>query len=124
MARQGQGGDAMIESDGRRSRAFLWAVRWMLGLVILSYCAAPMPASAYICSMTATNVVFGSVNVLAGAAVDVTATLNLSCSAAPKNKNVRNCVSIDGGSAHDATSREMVGPGSLRFQLYSGAART
>ena len=92
--------------------------------MVLSYCAAPRPASAYSCSITATNVVFGSVDVLAGAAVDVTATLNLSCKNAPHNTWVRNCVSIDGGSAYDATSREMIGPGSLRFQLYSDAART
>ena len=106
-----------------------WTRLWLGGvstLVVLFLSFTPSPVLAYSCSITATIVAFGNVDVSTGAAVDSTATLTLNCTGAPSNKWVRNCVSIDGGSAWDATSRLMNGPSSpqLRFQLYSDAART
>ena len=86
----------------------------------------PSPALAYSCTIAVTSLAFGNVDVGTGAPVDSTATLTLNCSGAPSNKWVRNCVSINGGIAWDATSRLMNGLGApqLRFQLYSDAART
>ena len=95
-------------------------------LIVICLSHFSFPALAYNCTMSATNIAFGNVDVTTGGAVDSTATLTLSCSGAPSNKTVRMCVDIDGGSASDATSRLMNGPGApqLRYQLYSDAART
>jgi spore coat protein U-like protein len=79
------------------------------------------------CSVSATNINFGNVDVLANSNVDTTGTITISCSnGAPPNRITRNCVSIDVGSAGDATSRQLVGPGGakLRYDLYTDSART
>jgi spore coat protein U-like protein len=70
---------------------------------------------------------FGSVNVLAGTAVDTTATLTVTCSGGSGGAGgQRICISIGAGSASDSTSRKMTGPGSntARFDLYSNSTRT
>lgn len=83
------------------------------------------PAAAFSCSISATNVAFGSIDVLSGSSNPSTGTLNLTCSGAPKNKYIRMCVSIDGGSAYDVTSRMMTSASdNLRFQLYTDAPMT
>jgi spore coat protein U-like protein len=71
------------------------------------------------------SMAFGSVNTLAGAAVDTTATMTITCSGGSGNSR-RVCISIGAGSASDATSRKMTGPGgsTARFDLYSDSART
>jgi spore coat protein U-like protein len=71
------------------------------------------------------NMAFGSINTLAGAAVDTTATMTITCSGGT-GSGQRLCISIGAGSASDATSRKMTGPGSntARYDLYSNAART
>jgi len=71
------------------------------------------------------SMAFGSVNTLAGTAVDTTATMTITCSGGSGN-NRRVCISIGAGSASDATSRKMTGPGgsTARFDLYSDSART
>jgi spore coat protein U-like protein len=69
--------------------------------------------------------VFGNVNTLIGSAVDITATMTITCSGGSGN-NRRVCISIGAGSASDATSRQMTGPGgsTARYDLYSNSART
>jgi spore coat protein U-like protein len=83
--------------------------------------AAPSPT----CTVSATTIAFGSVNVLAGAAVDTTSTITVTCSGGA-GTGQRLCISIGAGSAGDATSRQLVGPGAatLRYDLYTDSART
>jgi len=67
---------------------------------------------------------FGSINTLAGTAVDTTATMTVTCSGG-QNQGQRLCISIDGGSASDGTSRKMAsGANTARYDLYSNASRT
>ena len=68
---------------------------------------------------------FGNVNTLIGSAVDITATMTITCSGG-SSSGQRICISIGAGSASDATSRKMTGPGSntARYDLYSNSART
>jgi spore coat protein U-like protein len=70
-------------------------------------------------------VAFGNIDVLAGAAVNATSTITVSCNGG-SNAGQRLCISMGVGSAGDATSREMPGPGAnlLRYDLYTDAART
>ena len=70
------------------------------------------------------NVAFGSINTLAGAAIDTTATMTITCSGGT-GAGQRVCISIGAGSASDATSRKMTSGGtSARYDLYSDSART
>jgi len=68
---------------------------------------------------------FGNVNTLIGSAVDITATMTITCSGGSASGQ-RLCISIGAGSASDATSRKMTGPSAntARYDLYSNAART
>jgi len=79
------------------------------------------------CTVSATNINFGSIDVLTSGNVDVTGTVTVTCSnGAPPNRTTRSCASIGAGSSGDTTSRQLVGPGgaTLRYDLYSDAART
>ena len=71
---------------------------------------------------------FGTtVDVLSGTAVDTTSTLTVTCSGGSGGAGgQRICVNIGAGSASDATSRQLTGPGGnkARFDLYQDAART
>src|SRR4029077_10267178 len=80
---------------------------------------------AQTCTVSMGNMAFGSVNTLTGTAVDTTATMTITCSGGGGNTR-RVCISIGAGSASDATSRKMTGPGgsTARFDLYSNSART
>ena len=70
------------------------------------------------------NIVFGSINTLAGAAVDTTATMTVTCSGG-QAQGQRLCISIGAGSANDATSRKMTsGANTARYDLYSNSTRT
>ncbi len=71
------------------------------------------------------NLAFASINTLAGAAVDTTATMTITCSGGT-GSGQRVCISIGAGSANDATSRQMSGPSGnhARYDLYSDSART
>jgi spore coat protein U-like protein len=96
----------------------------------LAVASAPPTASAgttSTCTVSITNVSFGSVDVLPGASIDTTATLTVSCTGGtPPGRSTRSCVSIGAGTSGDATSRIMTGPGgaTLRYDLYSDATRT
>jgi spore coat protein U-like protein len=79
---------------------------------------------AQTCTVSMGNMAFGSVNTLAGAAVDTTATMTIICSGG-QNTGQRLCISIGAGSASDATSRKMTSGGnSARYDLYTNSART
>jgi spore coat protein U-like protein len=85
-------------------------------------------ASAQTCTVTDTVMAFGTnVDVLAGAAVDTTSTLQVICSGGSGGAGgQRICINIGAGSASDATSRQLTGPGGnkARFDLYQDAGRT
>jgi spore coat protein U-like protein len=71
---------------------------------------------------------FGAgIDVLSGAAVDTTSTLTVTCSGGSGGAGgQRICINIGAGSASDATSRQLTGPGGnkARFDLYQDSART
>ena len=81
-------------------------------------------ADAQSCTVSMTNVAFGTVNVLPGSAVDTTSTVTVSCGGG--GSTVRACVNITCGSACDSTSRQMNEPSShtARYDLYADSART
>jgi len=85
-------------------------------------------ASAQTCTVSDTVMAFGTnVDVLAGAAVDTTSTLTVTCSGGSGGAGgQRICINIGAGSASDATSRQLTGPSGnkARFDLYQDAART
>jgi spore coat protein U-like protein len=93
------------------------------GLVVILLSIATGGAQAQTCTVSMTNVAFGTVNVLPGTAVNTTATITVTCSGGSGNQRV--CISIGCGSACDATSREMTsGSNTARYDLYSNSART
>src|ERR1041385_6960111 len=103
---------------------YLWKIihaTWMIQVVL----AMSSHAFAQTCTVSMGNMAFGSINTLAGAAVDTTATMTITCSGGSGNTR-RACISIGAGSASDATSRKMTGPGgsAARYDLYSDSART
>src|SRR5436853_6563671 len=87
--------------------------------VIASLLGVSVPAFAQTCTVSMGNMAFSNVNTLTGAAVDTTATMTITCSGGSGNTR-RVCISIGAGSASDATSRQMTGPGgsSARSDLY------
>ena len=96
----------------------------LLGLVFVTGFGCS-PAAAILCSVSMSNVVFGNIDVTAGAAVDTTGTMTVTCSGgAPPNRTNLVCISIGAGQNGDATSRILSGPASLRYELYSNASRT
>lgn len=104
-----------------RVRRALRIIGWGLGLLAA---LMPMHVHAQTCTVSMTNVAFGTINVLPGTAVDTTATVTVTCSGGSGQQRV--CISIGCGSACDSTSRKMTGPSSstARYDLYSNSART
>jgi len=89
-------------------------------------CCGPRPAAAAaVCTAAMSAVSFGSVNVLAGSAVDTTGTLTISCSGLKKNKSYRFCTDIAAGADVSGSQRRMAsGTNRLSFDLYKDAARS
>jgi spore coat protein U-like protein len=83
------------------------------------------PARAQSCSFGITDVDFGTVDILAGAAVDTAATFSISRTGLPLN-TVRVCASIGTGSGGaTAAAGQLQGPtATLNYQLYQDATRT
>src|SRR5215472_16217515 len=103
-------------------RRLAWRI-FASSLGLLAMLAATQ-ADAQSCTVSLTNVAFGTVDVLPGTAVDTTATVTVACSGG--GSAVTACVSIGCGSACDATSRQTTGPSSntARYDLYSDSSRT
>src|SRR5689334_8561533 len=95
---------------GFRTNQFRFACRIFGSLLGVAAMLAATQAAAQTCTVSMTNVAFGTVNVLPGSAVDTTATVTVSCSGG--GAAVTACVSIGCGSACDSTSRQMTGPSS------------
>src|SRR5262245_24435401 len=99
----------------RRVRRRIFA---LIRVACAAFAMAAAGAHAQTCTVSMTSVAFGNVDVLAGAAVDTTATLTVSCAGGAAGGQ-RVCVSIGAGSAGDATSRILNGPGgsTARYEL-------
>jgi len=98
-------------------------------LVLLAMCVFEHPARAADgCDFTLSNIDFGSVTLLSGAAVDSSATLDIVCrNTLTIGLAMRVCPNIGAGSGGlSGATRQMTGPSgnSLGFQLYQNAART
>jgi len=93
-----------------------------IAIILLLACGS---VHAQTCTVSLPTIAFGNVGVLGGAAVDTTATVTVTCSGGT-GSGQRACISIDTGSANDATSRQMTGPSSnkARYDLYSNSGRT
>jgi spore coat protein U-like protein len=89
-------------------------------------CCVVTPAVAAIsCTVTMTNIAFGSVSVLSGASVNTTGTETITCSGATANTTYRFCTNIRSGSDASGNQRRMVsGTNFLNFDLYKDTART
>src|SRR5205807_1181803 len=88
-------------------------------------CMAAPAAAAMSCTISMTNTVFGSVDVLPGSAVDTTSTATVTCSGATANSTYRFCTDIRSGTDVSGTQRRMAsGSNFLNFDFYKDAART
>ena len=81
-------------------------------------------AYAQSCSAGMSNIAFGNVDVTSGNPVDTGGTLQVTCSGFVGTGSGRLCISFGVGSSGDATSRQLLGPSSVRYDLYTTAART
>src|SRR5439155_5649357 len=100
------------------------ATAFALLLFALFAAGVSTPAKAAMaCTISMTPINFGIVDVSLGSAVLTTGTITANCTGAKKNATARTCLSIDRGSAGDATSRKLLsGAISLRMDFYSDAA--
>ena len=93
--------------------------------ILLLVVTTSVHAGSPTCTVSMPTVAFGNVNVLTGAAGDITSTITVTCSGGA-GAGQRVCISIGAGSANDATSRQLTGPSSTktRYDLYSNSPRT
>lgn len=94
---------------------------WLGGVIAPGEARAGSPT----CTLSATNVAFGNVNVLTGTPVDVTATLTVSCTGGSGNGH-RLCISIGSGSSFSGSQRQLAGPAGafLDYHLYKDMGRS
>lgn len=97
-------------------------------LALIALCLLPARASAQSCTYSVSNVVFGNVDALSGAAVDGTGQVEITCSGGLLNiLHTRVCLNLGAGSG-GATSgvRRLSHPDgdSLDFRLFQDPART
>jgi spore coat protein U-like protein len=114
----------MISPGASRRCSFRYAL-WLAICHLLWILSIATSANAQNCTVSMPAMAFGNVNVLAGAAVNTTSTITVTCTGGSA-AGQRLCISMGVGSAGDATSREMTGPTAalLRYDLYTDAART
>jgi spore coat protein U-like protein len=88
-------------------------------------CGFMSAAHSQSCTLSVTNVAFGSVDVTANAAVDTTATFSINCGTFLLGGSVCLNLGAGGGGATNAANRFMKsGANSLTYGLFSDAART
>jgi len=101
-----------------------------IAAIALLWLAAASPAIALTCSITASDVAFGSIDPLAGAVVDVSGTVQVNCSELVPpilDTTVGVCIYLDAGSGGSDGSvfRFMLqGATTLPYNLYKDAARS
>ncbi len=96
-----------------------------VGLWAMLLSAIVSPAAAQSCTTTAAPVTFGSVDLLAGNAVDITGSVSIACTGTA-NTTVRACplFSAGSGGAAGAIRYMTAGANSVSFNLFSDAGRT
>jgi spore coat protein U-like protein len=97
----------------------------LLGLGIA--CGGFDPAQAAVsCTITVPTISFGSIDVLPGAAFNITGSINFNCSGFKNNDVNQFCISIGSGADFAGSQRRLNGPGPavLNYDLYKDAART
>ncbi|HEU4662084.1 MAG TPA: spore coat U domain-containing protein [Pseudolabrys sp.] len=101
------------------------ARRLFMILSFLTPLFAAAPAHALICTMSASDVAFGNVDVLSGAPADATGAVTIDCIGVPLT-TLRICLNLNAGSGGaDATSRFLLnGANALRYQLYQDSSHT
>lgn len=100
--------------------------RWLLRLVGLLLAAAATPAHAQSCSFGVSNVAFGPVDTLSGAADDTTATVSITCGGALLGAQARICLNLNAGNGGSSGGTRLMrsGQNRLSYQLYQDAARS
>lgn len=96
-------------------------MRWFAFLVLVMLSSFVTRASAQTCTISASDLTFGIVDVLLNSAVDTTGTVTMRCTGTA-NEIVRVCLNINypNGSQPDGNTRiALGGNSSLAFQLYS-----
>ena len=105
---------------------FLYRLIFVLVRVVVLLLLVPTSARAAIsCNVSMPPIAFGNVDVLSGGAVATTSTVTVHCTGLGSTGG-RVCISIGAGSASDAISRNLIGPGgaTARYDLYQDAAHT
>jgi spore coat protein U-like protein len=100
-----------------------WAIA---GALSVGLTFAAHPASAQSCSFTISNLDFGSINLVANAALTTSATYSASCTGTG-NATVRTCPNIDvgsGGSTSGSPRFLLNGASQLNFNLYQDSAHS
>lgn len=99
---------------------------WIFGWLLLAFVAAAGSAQAQTCTITRPATInFGTVDVLLNAAVDITATISVSCTGLA-NQTVRVCLNMGDPNAGTVGGNRIAksGANNLSYQFYSDAART
>lgn len=99
---------------------------FLSALILFSTLVFAGAASAQSCTINATDIAFGLVDVLPGAASDASASLSVRCTG-KGSRVVRVCVNLgylDGDIPGTASRNVASGPDKLAYQLYSDPART
>lgn len=97
--------------------------RWVLALGVLFWAAQPLRAQT--CTVTSPSTFnFGTVDVLANTAVDVSGTVSFSCTGIA-NRQTRLCLNLGDPNAEAGGNRiARNGTNQIRYDFYSNAART
>ena len=99
----------------------------LTSLTLTFFIVATTHAFAQSCSFSVTNVNFGNVDTLAGAAVDTTGTVNISCTGGLLGATFRICLNLNAGAGGATSStRHMrnAANAALNYGLFQDAARS
>jgi spore coat protein U-like protein len=105
--------------------SFSYSIVAAIAGVFVCACGLSSGAHAQTCSLSITDVAFGSVDVTANAAVDTTATFSINCGVFLLGGSVCLNLGAGGGGATNAANRFMKsGANTLTYGLFTDAART
>jgi spore coat protein U-like protein len=97
---------------------------WLLMTSVVMAFGIVSPAAAQTCSVSITNMSFGNVDTLSGAATDTTASIAYNCSGRASER-ILICVHLGEGSVPASGNRRMFGGSTyLSYQLYRGPDRS
>jgi spore coat protein U-like protein len=106
----------------RIHRIFLLFIALSIQFFSIGLCPS---ARAEACSVSMSNVAFGSFADITGAAVDTAGTMSFACNGMAKNSSYDFCISLEKGSAFSGSTRQLsTGASTLDYGLYSDSGRT